>query len=313
MRQESSNGFTGVVLVAKGSDISFEKAYGAERGVAMRPDSKFWIASAGKQFVSAAILKCRDKGWLTLDDQISRFFPDAPSEKRTITIRQLLSHTSGFDQVYVTESTTSRDEAIKKILAVPLIDSPGDKFHYANNNYELAAAIVEIVSGETYRKFVKENLFRPAGMTRTGFSSDAGAATVVPAREETPARLAEAHWTEAGVYSTAGDLWRWYRALNAGHILSPQSYRLLFAPVASISEGQSALGWFIGKNDAELRYVFTRGNEDWGPNSAIYAYPDTQTVIIVLTHANMATDDLSWSRRVQREVEALVFPAKPRL
>jgi len=206
LQEEVGKGFSGAVLVARGSSKILDKAYGSVRGVPVRTNTRFWIASGGKQFTSAAILKCQEKGWLRLDDPITRFFPNAPADKRTITVRQLLSHLSGLGQSYASEGVSDRQTAVKRMLDEPLIDTPGKKFQYSNSNYQLAVAIVEVASGRSYRDFVVDQLWRPAGLQGTGFSGDAGASSVAPAREETPARLAKPSWGGEGVYSTTHDL-----------------------------------------------------------------------------------------------------------
>lgn len=301
---EVPNGFSGVVLVAMDHAVILEKAYGAIDGVAPKADSRFWIASGGKQFVSAAILKCAQKGWLKLSDPISRFFPNAPTDKRAITIKQLLSHTSGFGQSYASEAANERTDAVRLMLAEPLIDRPGAKFHYSNSNYQLAAAIVEVASGEDYQDFAERELFRPVGLSHTGFSGWPGADKVARAREPLPERLKSQRWGEAGTFSSAGDLYRWYSALRAGRVLDKRSTDELFSPAAEIQEGNAALGWFTGKTVKGTARIFTRGNEDWGPNALIYAYPARDTVIVVLTHAGDANDDASWSRLIHEKLEA---------
>lgn len=298
-RSEMAHGFSGAVLVARGDRVLLDEGYG--KGITK--DARFWIASSGKQFASAAILKCLEKGWLTLDDPLSRFFPNAPADKRAITIRQLLSHTSGLDQTYASEGATGRDDAVARMFSHPLIDTPGAKFHYSNDNYQLAAAIVEVASGDDYQAFVTRELFRPTGLRGTGFAGSPGAKAVVTGRDATPARLATASWGMEGVYSTTSDLWHWYRALHNGTVLKPADAALLFTPVAPIQEGKTALGWFIGATEKGAARIFIRGNEDWGPNSLLYAYPDSKTVIVVLTHAGNANDDLSWSRFIHAKLE----------
>jgi CubicO group peptidase (beta-lactamase class C family) len=307
VRSEVARGFSGAVLVARGDTVLLDKGYGAIKGVAIRSDSKFWISSTGKQFASAAVLACRDEGWLTLDDPVARFFPDAPADKRAITIRQLLSHLSGFAQSYVSEGHATRAAAVAAILAEPLTDAPGNKFHYSNSNFQLAAAIVEVASGDDYQHFILNKLLLRAGLHDTGFSSHGGWRLPVPGREEMPAHLSAPEWGAEGWFSTTHDLYRWYRALRAGRVLRPGSVAELFTPVAPIQEGRAALGWFIGTTDTGIVRVFTRGNDDWGPNSLLYAYPDSDMIVIVLTHAGMADADNSWSRLIHRRIERALF------
>ena len=330
-------GFAGVVLVARGDQILLFEGYGQAGGEAIERDSRFWIASAGKQFVAAAILQLAERGRLRLDDPLWRFFPGAPPDKAAITIRQLLSHTSGLGQSYVSENQTGREqavaqmlaeplqgppgsafrysnsniqlaaaivEAVSQMLAEPLQEPPGAAFRYSNSNIQLAAAIVEVISGLDYADFARRHLWRPAGLVATGLAGDEGAEEVLPIGRPLPPRLRQAYWGEQGAYSSAGDLFRWYRALRRGRILGPESLETLFAPVIAIGEGHSALGWFTGVSPSGQRLIFTRGNEDFGANSLIYAYPDRDILIIVLTHAGNAADGTSWSRKVHRELEA---------
>lgn len=166
-----AEGFSGVVLVATGDNAILHEAFGGLAGKSVVVDDRFWIASTGKQFVSAAMLKLADEGKLTLDDPLSRFFPEAPAEKAAITVRQLLSHSSGYAQSYVAEAFPTREAATPAMLSEPLEGAPGDKFRYSNLNFQLAAAIVEIASGENYREYVAQRLWAPAGLTSTGFST----------------------------------------------------------------------------------------------------------------------------------------------
>ncbi len=275
-------------------------------GVPVAQTDQFWIASTGKQFVSAAILNLSDNGALRLDEPVSRFFPDAPSDKAAITIRQLLSHTSGFTQSYVAEEFTTREAAAPAMLNEPLDGAPGEKFRYSNLNYQIAAAIVEIASGENYRAFVAGRLWKPAGLKSTGFSTPETASRVSAISTILPPRLTRITWDDQGVYSSAEDLFRWYRALRSGKILTDQALAEMFSPAISISEGRAALGWFIDHSPKGAERIFTRGNEDFGANSLVYAYPATDSVIIVLTHAGDANAQTSWSRLVHRELEALL-------
>lgn len=303
LRADVARGFSGAVLVARGDTVLLDQGYGAVGGAQMRATSRFWIASAGKQFVSAALFKCRGSAGFSLDDPLSKFFPAAPEDKRAITLAQLLAHTSGLDQTYASEGARTREDAVTRMLAKRLVDRPGNKFHYSNDNYELAAAVVEVACGEDYRSYVARALWQPAGLTDTGFNSMPGARDVVPAKEGLPPRLREMARGEAGVYSTAHDLWRWARALRAARVIFQSDTDRLFAPATPIGEGRSALGWFLGKTARGTETIFTRGNEDFGANALVYLYPATDTVIVVLTHAGDANEDTSWSRFVLGELE----------
>ncbi|MBV8728050.1 MAG: beta-lactamase family protein [Candidatus Eremiobacteraeota bacterium] len=271
----------------------------------VQPDTRFWIASTGKQFTSAAVLKCQEMGLVHLDDKLSRFFPAAPIDKQSITLLQLLSHTSGFNQSYASENKSDRAAAVQAMLSEPLVDRPGARFHYSNINYQLAVAIVEIASRMAYRDFVRKVLWAPNDLHDSGFAGDPGAHEIAPALNPTPDRLQKESWGGEGVYSTAPDLYRWTQALQSDRVLSAASLTQLWHPVAPISEGQSALGWFIGTNQRGDQYIFTRGNEDFGPNSLIYIYPKSSTEVVILTHAGNVGNG-SWSRFALAKIEQVL-------
>lgn len=301
--QHAREGFSGAVLVARGDRLVLDDAFGALAGAAAEKGGRYWIASTGKQFVSTAILSLVDAGKLSLDDPLSRYFPEAPADKAAITVRQLLTHTSGFEQSYVAEGFSTRETATPAMLAEPLGGKPGEKFRYSNLNFQLAAAIVEIASGENYRNYVARKLWAPAGLVSTGFSTPETAQLVSAIATPLPPRLTRVAWDEQGVYSSTEDLFRWMRALVEGRVISDASRAELFKPVAPISEGSAALGWFVGRSPTGAARIFTRGNEDFGANSLIYYYPDADTIIIVLTHAGDANEDISWSRLIHEEIE----------
>jgi len=301
VRKNVAEGFSGTVLVAKGDRVIFDRGYGSVHGVRMRPDTRYWISSTGKQFVAAAVLLLQREGKLTLDDPISRFLPEAPPDKRAITIRQLLSHTSGIVQGYEGEDSASNPEAVRRILAVPLETPRVHRFLYSNENYQLAAAIVERVSGLAYQDFERRHFFGPLGLKDTGIAQ--GPAGVAPTRDATPERLRRPNWGIEGHYSSARDLFRWYRALRAGRVLDKASLGQLWTPVVPISEGEAALGWFVTTTPRGTHRVWARGNDDFGPNSLIYTYPDRDLAIVILTHAGQKTDDISYSRALVSELE----------
>ena len=302
-----NEGFSGAILVQDRGQIVLDKGYGKIQGVAMTSDTRFWLASLGKQFTAAAILKCQDKGWLTLNDPITRFISAVPQEKKGINIKQLLAHQSGLASTNVSETATNRAEAVAGILSQPLADRPGARFIYANDNYQLAAAIVEIASKSRYEDFVFTELFKPISLDNTGQIDSSRDPKVAPVKGKRPKRLSERKWGQQGYYSTTQDLLSWYNALRAAKILSKKSVDEMFQPTVKIQEGFAALGWFLGTTDKGTPKIFDRGNEDFGANSLIYSYPETDTVVIVLTHAGNKNEDQSWSRAVHAEIERILF------
>ncbi len=300
----TAQGFSGSVIAARGDTILVQGGYGRLGDYSVGAASRFWIASTAKQFVAVAVLRLAEQRRLSLDDPLSRFFPDAPRDKAAITVRQLLSHMSGIGQSYASENRVDRASAVYAMLAEPLAGPPGSGFRYSNSNIQLAVAIVEIVSGRSYPDFAREVLWRPAALTETGFAGPGASATVSPVNGSVPPRLTQAFWGGEGVFSTAPDLFRWIRALRHGRVLGAAAMREMFAPArgATISEGAAALGWFTGRTTRGSPFIFVRGNEDFGANSLIYVYPDQDVSLIILTHAGNA-GERSWSRILLADLE----------
>jgi CubicO group peptidase (beta-lactamase class C family) len=143
----------------------------------------------------------------------------------------------------------------------------------------------------------------PAGLRDTGQAMDPSDPMLAPIDGDMPPRLDHPAWTAFAYYSTTHDVQRWINVLVSARLLSRQMVEELWRPVALIQEGQTALGWFVGVTPHGARRVFTRGNEDFGANSSIYYYPESRTLIVVLTHAG-DTNDMSWSRTVLTRMEA---------
>ena len=286
--------------MGRDGEIIWTQSYGSAE-----PDTRFWIASAGKQFTSALILKCQEENLLSLDDTIEDFFPNAPSDKKPITLRQLLSHQSGLPQGYETEVVSTTTEAVAAVMSLPLIEPPGTGFNYSNNNYQLAVAIIEIVTGKPYAEVLRKAFLEPLALHNIGQADAESSKSVLPATGATPDRLMRSSWGGQGFYASADDLWTWFQALQSGAVLSGRSVdELMMRGLTPISEGEAALGWFVGENDFEHLRVFTRGNEDFGPSSLIYFYPESKISIIVLTHAGSSNGQLSFSRAVHAKIES---------
>src|SRR4051812_13816762 len=142
-RSQVDSGFRGVVLVAQDDSILLLRAY-APPCDSLSVDQPFWIASMTKAFTAAAVLRLEEDGRLAVTDSIGRFFPDAPPDKRAITLQHLLTHTAGLGGEYSGGGIGQRARAVAAILSAPLIHKPGDGYRYGNDDYELLAAIVEV-------------------------------------------------------------------------------------------------------------------------------------------------------------------------
>ncbi len=250
-------------------------------------------------------MRCREQGRMKLEEKISRYFTDVPPDKQLITVSELLMHTSGLPQSYASETVTNRDQAVKALLQEKLDSPPGSKFGYSNANYELLAAIVEIVIGRPFEEYVRAEILRPLALSHTGFWFEDEAKHVSPTREPLPARLKHRGWElgAGGMYSSADDLLRWSNALRSGQILTDESRKLIFSDHVKIVEGQAGFAWFHGTDTRGTEYWFTRGNDSFGPNALIYFYPANDITVVIATHAgDDAASDTGWSRLALREV-----------
>jgi CubicO group peptidase (beta-lactamase class C family) len=195
-------------------------------------------------------------------DTLAKFFPDAPPDKKGITLHQLLTHTSGLESDFAGDyEPVGRDEYVRRILGSKLRTQPGTEYFYANSGYSLLAAIVEMVSGLPYESYLQQQLFGPAGMKETGYRVPRWEPRRVPVgyREgERWGTMLERPWAEdgpwwalrgnGGIQSTLADLKAWSVALDGDRVLSAAAREKLFWP--HVKEGAQAdshygYGWTI--------------------------------------------------------------------
>lgn len=238
--QVEVNNFSGTVLVTQNGSVLLKKAYGLadyEWNIKNTVDTKFQLASVTKQFTAAAILLLAEKGKLSLNDNLSTFFPDYPKAD-SVTIHMLLSHSSGLAMGFkeLALSTISADSAYTEIKKMPYEFSPGTKSEYSNIGYYLLAKIIEKVSGEQYAVFLRKNIFEKVGMKNTGVSNNdsiiSKKAKVYSLTEKGFVHNPYINWGfnigHDGVYSTVEDLALWDNALYGTTILSAEMKKLMF-------------------------------------------------------------------------------------
>jgi CubicO group peptidase (beta-lactamase class C family) len=233
--------FPGTVLVAKNGKPFFQKAYGLaskEYNVANRPDTKFNLGSINKIFTQVAIGQLVEQGKLAYDDTMSKYLDDYPNREAAakVTIRQLLSMTSGVGDFFGDKFDATPKDRIRTLKDFvplfanePLQFEPGTKQQYSNGGYVLLGAIIEKVSGQSYYDYVREHIFKPAGMENTAYyEADVPVQNLASgytrgdktngARRNNiytrPARGSSA----GGGYSTAEDLLKFANALQSGRL-----------------------------------------------------------------------------------------------
>lgn len=298
MSRLEAYGFSGSLLVAKGGEVILDKGYGfadAERKVPFTADTAFDIGSITKQFTAAAILKLEMQGKLGVSDPISKWFEGVPEDKKGITIHHLLTHSAGLEDVFGGDyEEMPRDRIVKVALESKLLWAPGTRYQYSNAGYSLLGAIVELASGKPYEEYLRENLWKPAGMTRTGYrlQEKGPLAHGVDADGDwgTPVDKAwapDGPWwnlrANGGVLSTTGDLYKWHRALEGDAILSKEAKAKMFTPhMPEDEEGSShyGYGWAIFETPRKTRLIAHNGG-----NGIFHAdfrrYVDDGVVLII--------------------------------
>src|ERR1044071_594990 len=178
----SGQHFMGTVLVGRGSQLLFSKAYGSanlEWNVPNTPNTRFRLGSVTKQFTAASILLLEERGKLSTADPVKTYIPDAPAAWDKITIFHLLTHTSGIpnftsfpDYAKLEPFPATAAELVARFRDKPLEFQPGERWNYSNSGYVLLGYLIEKVSGEPYEKFVRDNIFTPLGMADSGYDSN---------------------------------------------------------------------------------------------------------------------------------------------
>ena len=271
---------TASVAVIRGSEVIFRKSYGA----GATPDSNYRLASVSKQFTAMAILTLAHEHKLSLDDRITKFFPEFP--ELGITVRQMLTHTSGLvdyeDVIPAGTTIPLKDFDVLWILQQQnrTLFAPGSKWQYSNSGYALLALIVEKLSGHTFARFLHDNLFAPAGMAHT-LAYEKGISTVEKRMYGQPEdqSLTSAVLGDGGIYTSVNDLARWYAWLDKQPLYTQASTAHAKTPDASYG-----YGWFVGTQRGH-RAVWHTG-ETVGFRNAVLRLPEERLTVIVLTNRN---------------------------
>jgi CubicO group peptidase (beta-lactamase class C family) len=314
LTQEADSGWDGNVLVARNGHIILHRGYGTLNHAgaeSVTTTTPFWIASISKQFGAVATLKLVESGKLSLADSLPKFFRNVPADKQGIRLEELLDHTAGLARKYAADGIEDRERAVEAILTTPLDHKPGETFGYSNDAYNLVAAIVEIASGTPYERYLSDHLLRPAGLEHTGFWGPREHPEVAPIRGQFADSMnARPNWGfrgATGMFSTAGDLYRWYEALHAGRVISRASRDAMFTAHTRSRKGFGVgYGWFSSRTSFGTPKVWTRGHEDFGHGAVLATYPEEQTVIVITSDAG-DKDGLPVSHRLSEELEKLVF------
>lgn len=291
--------FTGAVLVVRDGKTEFRKAYGQanrELSVPNTPAMKFRIGSITKQFTAMAILQLAEAGKLSVDDPVSKYVANAPAAWSGVTVKHLLTHTSGIPTytgqaafLVASRQTLTPDQVVAIVRDMPLISPAGSRYAYNNTGYVLLGMIVEKASGQGYAQYLQANIFGPLGMKDSGYDSSSAILTNRASgyRGELNASFVDMStpYAAGALYSTVDDMLLWDQALAAGKLISPVTYAEMWK-----DQGFGyGYGWLVGKQFGKRR--IGHGGDINGFSSLITRYPDDRLTVILLSNAEGAPRD----------------------
>lgn len=291
------------IVVAWEGEVLFEKAYGLanlEWEVLATPETVYQIDSITKVLTATAILRLEEEGKITLGDPLSKFYPSLVPNDEAITIRHLLTHTSGvINQAKLGEKWIphvredfSLDEVLSMIAGEPADFAPGERTEYNNNNYVLLGAVIEQVSRKPYATYMEDEVFRPLGLNHTFYGNHE---RIIPNRAEgyvpdgdrwkkAPFMSMTHPYAAGALLSSAGDLSAWAQAVSDGGFLSVDTFRKSLEPSKTNSDedGAYGLGWFI--SDLQQTKAYSHGGSSSGFSSEIILIPEFSVFVAVLSN-----------------------------
>ncbi|HLJ56503.1 MAG TPA: serine hydrolase domain-containing protein [Chthonomonadaceae bacterium] len=312
------------VGIVRDGKLVTARGYGlanVENHVPVTPDTVFEIGSMTKQFTAALVLMQVEEGKIGLDDKIDKYLPDTPAAWREITVRNLLTHTSGikgYTEVAPSFLALAREphtqqEIVKMVSGLPLAFAPGQKWAYSNTGYYLLGMILEKVAGKPYMELLGERILKPLAMTNT---RDGAPEAIIRNRASGylwDGKLQNAPWLQptaafaAGcLVSTVGDLAKWDAALATDRLLKPSSRDMMWTPVKLKGGGEFGygFGWAIGS--AGGHKLIEHGGGTAGFSTDIARYPGEKITVIVLTNCQAGA-----AEQIARGVAALQPELKP--
>jgi len=305
------NGFSGAVLVRYRGEVLLNSAAGfadREAEIAFTTDTVSTMGSITKQYTGALIMALQEAGLLSVEDRLSDHFADVPADKADITIHQLLTHTAGIDgDLGGDDEPIGRDDYLQLFWATPLEVEPGAEFIYSNVGYSIAAAIAEIVTGQSYEVALNERLLAPAGITETGYILPDRTGRTIADGYRGSSRITDfgSNWGEdgptwhlrgnGGLLTTTNDFLKWHDALAGESVLTTSSIEALQASHVDEGFGGSfyGYGWVTEETPAGPLRWHNGGNGFHFAN--FLRFTDEDLVVVMLANEeNRASDQLVW-------------------
>lgn len=315
---QSVDRFSGSILVARDGKPIVSRGYGManyEWDIPNSPKTVFRLGSITKQFTAAAIMLLQERGRLSTGDSVCKYVAECPPAWEPITIRNLLTHTSGIPNYTAFPDWMAKKavlpvtpmELLAEYKAKPLDFAVGERYSYSNSGYHLLGLVIEKASGKTYPEFLKENIFAPLGLKHTGYDM---ARDMIKWRAAGYLRDGEGlvnapildmliPYAAGSLYSTTEDLLAWEQALYTEKLLTKRSIDEMFTPFRN----NYAYGWGTGKRFE--RAAMSHGGGIYGFSTYLVRYPDDKVTVIVLSNVQGAATE-----KVASAISAIVFGAK---
>ena len=297
--------------VSRGGAVVLERGYGManlETDTPIRPSSIFHVASVSKQFTAAAIMLLEREGKLSLDDDIRKYLPEIPDYGTPITIRHLLTHTSGLrDQWELLALARGRFEE-DRITEADVLDivsrqkslnfKPGAEYVYSNTGFTLLGVIVRRITGKSLKDFAAERIFMPLGMTRTHFHDDYTMLVRGRTSAYEPRRGPGEHWRVSipnfdtygatSLYTTVGDLLRWEANLDHPVVGDARMYARMETPTPLTTGDTSNYGFGLVMGTYRGARVIEHNGADAGYRSYVGRFPDKGLAIAITCNSSTA-------------------------
>ena len=309
----------GVALaVVKDGKIVLARGFGLaniEHQVPVKPETIFQSGSTGKQFTATAVMMLVEEGKLSLDDKITKYFPDAPESWNNITLRHLLTHTSGmtdYPRDFDLRRDYTEDDLLQRIKAIPLAFQPGEKWSYSNLAYVTLGILIHKVSGKFYGDFLQERVFKPLDMSTARIISEAD---IIPNRAAgyrvANGQLKNQNWVspslnttaDGALYLTVYDMAKWDAALYTEKLLKRSSLEQMWTPV-KLNDGKTfpyGFGWGLG--NVRGHRIIEHGGSWQGFKAQISRYVDDKLTIILF--ANQARANQA---KLTHDIAAIINP-----
>ena len=315
LAQFADSGFAGTVLLAHGDRVVFAKGYGLAdraRGVPATTETRYSAAGMTKLFTATALLDLVHEGRLSLADTLGRWFPSLPPSKARVTLAQVLTYRDGLTRPNAPVQRAGEADFIEAIGAVPASFTPGTAFRYNDHGHSLLGLVLERVTGEPYESFIRRRYLEPASLAHTGFENEPGAVAVEYQGADgisAPVGPRAYRWgrrASLGLVSTAGDLFRWFRALSDPAVVRPETREDLFQ-VRDRTDYGTGQGYGLELVDRPGGHrLWRRVAGTPGFEGELLYDPEGDWTAVILVNSR-----IGWRFRVWRELERVMWSGAP--